>query len=72
MMVSELWNSLSLVCAFCFVKVYAYLFRLQVVGVFKMVVLPVLGQLADEYGRKQLLLLTLSTTIFPFGKFYME
>lgn len=36
-----------------------------VVGIFKMLVLPVLGQLADDYGRKPLLLVTTSTTIFP-------
>lgn len=35
-----------------------------------MVVLPVLGQLADEYGRKKLLMFTVSTTIFPFGMFF--
>ncbi|KAM3282806.1 hypothetical protein P3S67_026451 [Capsicum chacoense] len=37
-----------------------------VVGIFKMVVIPVqLGQLADEYGRKPILLLIVSTAIFP-------
>ncbi|KAL3649664.1 hypothetical protein CASFOL_006067 [Castilleja foliolosa] len=37
-----------------------------VVGIFKMIILPLLGQLADEHGRKPLLLLTVSTTIVPF------
>ncbi|KAJ4970918.1 hypothetical protein NE237_004017 [Protea cynaroides] len=46
-----------------------YLSGLQqtVVGVFQMVVLPVLGLLADKYGRKPMLLLTICTAIFPFS-----
>ncbi|WJX14010.1 hypothetical protein P8452_04329 [Trifolium repens] len=38
-----------------------------IAGIFKMVVLPVLGQLSDERGRKPLLLVTMSTTIIPFA-----
>ncbi|XP_057428174.1 uncharacterized protein LOC130721394 isoform X3 [Lotus japonicus] len=38
-----------------------------IVGIFKMVVLPLLGQLSDEHGRKPLLLITMSTTIFSFA-----
>lgn len=34
-----------------------------------MVVIPLLGQLSDEYGRKPLLLVTVSTTIPAFGMF---
>ena len=45
---------------------------MQVVGIFKMVVLPLLGQLADEHGRKPLLLLTISTFILPFGMFRLN
>ncbi|KAK6933534.1 hypothetical protein RJ641_036428 [Dillenia turbinata] len=29
--------------------------------------LPLLGQLADDYGHKPLLLITVSATMFPFG-----
>ena len=45
---------------------------MQVVGIFKMVVLPLLGQLADEHGHKPLLLLTISTSILPFGMFRLN
>ncbi|XP_020229759.1 hippocampus abundant transcript-like protein 1 isoform X1 [Cajanus cajan] len=38
-----------------------------IVGIFRMVVLPLLGQLSDEYGRKSLIIITMSTTIFPFA-----
>ncbi|KAB5539076.1 hypothetical protein DKX38_016609 [Salix brachista] len=53
----------------CFAYCLFFLFSLQghVVGIFKMVVLPLLGQLADEYGRKLLLLITISTSMFPFA-----
>ncbi|CAL9005621.1 unnamed protein product [Prunus brigantina] len=50
----------------CSQAIYINGVQQTVVGLFKMVVLPLLGQLADERGRKPLLLLTVSTTIFPF------
>ncbi|KAK4756808.1 hypothetical protein SAY87_006935 [Trapa incisa] len=51
----------------CSQAIYINGLQQMVVGIFKMVVLPILGQLADEYGRKPILLVTLSTSIFPFA-----
>ncbi|PQQ05075.1 hippocampus abundant transcript-like protein 1 [Prunus yedoensis var. nudiflora] len=51
----------------CSQAIYINGIQQTVVGLFKMVMLPLLGQLADERGRKPLLLLTVSTTIFPFA-----
>ncbi|XP_073037075.1 uncharacterized protein [Primulina eburnea] len=50
----------------CPQAIYINGFQQTVVGIFKTIVLPLLGQLADEYGRKPMLLLTLSTTVAPF------
>ncbi|KAI4382660.1 hypothetical protein MLD38_008596 [Melastoma candidum] len=49
----------------CLQALYINGIQQTVVGIFKMVVLPVLGQLAAECGRKPILLLTVSSTIFP-------
>ncbi|CAM8961343.1 unnamed protein product [Rhodiola kirilowii] len=51
----------------CSQAIYITGIQQTVVGIFKMLVLPILGQLADEHGRKPLLLITLSTTIIPFA-----
>ncbi|CAM8970824.1 unnamed protein product [Rhodiola kirilowii] len=51
----------------CSQAIYINGIQQMVVGVFKMVVLPILGQLSDEFGRKPLLIFTVSTSILPFA-----
>ncbi|XP_042509996.1 hippocampus abundant transcript-like protein 1 isoform X3 [Macadamia integrifolia] len=51
----------------CSLAIYINGLQQTVVGVFKMVVLPFLGYLADEYGRKPMLIIIISTSIFPFA-----
>ncbi|KAL8538834.1 hypothetical protein ACS0TY_000731 [Phlomoides rotata] len=50
----------------CSEAIYINGIQQTVVGIFKMIVLPLLGQLSDDYGRKPLLIVTVSTTIIPF------
>ncbi|KAK4367152.1 hypothetical protein RND71_015032 [Anisodus tanguticus] len=58
-------NALCPAKSTCSQAIYLNGLQRMVVGICKMVVIPVLGQLADEYGRKPLLLLIVSTAIFP-------
>ncbi|XP_043697685.1 hippocampus abundant transcript-like protein 1 isoform X1 [Telopea speciosissima] len=51
----------------CSQAIYLNGFQQTVVGIFRVLMLPFLGQLADEYGRKPLLLFTISASIFPFA-----
>ncbi|RDX60432.1 Hippocampus abundant transcript-like protein 1, partial [Mucuna pruriens] len=51
----------------CSKAIYINGLQQTIVGIFKMVVLPLLGQLSDEHGRKPLLLFTISSSIFPFA-----
>ncbi|KAI5399641.1 uncharacterized protein LOC127092346 [Lathyrus oleraceus] len=51
----------------CSKVIYINGLQQTIVGIFKMVILPLLGQLSDEHGRKPLLLVTMSTTIIPFA-----
>ncbi|KAH7536963.1 hypothetical protein FEM48_Zijuj03G0041800 [Ziziphus jujuba var. spinosa] len=51
----------------CSQVIYINGIQQTIVGVFKMVALPLLGQLADEHGRKPLLLFTMTVCIFPFA-----
>ncbi|XP_061374160.1 uncharacterized protein LOC133316426 [Gastrolobium bilobum] len=56
----------------CSKVIYINGLQQTIVGIFKMVVLPLLGQLSDEHGRKPLLLITMSTTIIPFALLAMH
>ncbi|KAL2324885.1 hypothetical protein Fmac_023943 [Flemingia macrophylla] len=51
----------------CSKAIYINGLQQTIVGIFKMVVLPLMGQLSDEHGRKPFIIITMSTTIFPFA-----
>ncbi|KAL3523647.1 hypothetical protein ACH5RR_016481 [Cinchona calisaya] len=50
----------------CPEAIYLNALQQTTVGVFKMVAAPVVGQLSDDYGRKPLLLVSISTSVVPF------
>ncbi|VFQ81292.1 unnamed protein product [Cuscuta campestris] len=50
----------------CSQAIYITGLQQTVVELFRMVVVPILGQLSDDYGRKPFLLLAVSTTILPY------
>ncbi|KAK7391451.1 hypothetical protein VNO78_19867 [Psophocarpus tetragonolobus] len=51
----------------CYKAIYINGLQQTIAGIFHMVVLPLLGQLSDEHGRKNLIIITMSTTIFPYA-----
>lgn len=51
---------------YCSEVIYLTGTQQTVVGIGKIITLPLIGQLSDEYGRKPLILLTLSASIVPF------
>lgn len=50
----------------CTLPIYFNSFTHTVAGIGKIITLPLIGQLSDEYGRKPVILLTLFSSIVPF------